>query len=57
MLQAPNTNLFNPLVPKSTQCDSERQNQLFPLQIKPVKSVKASLRILFSCTLGTNGLS
>ena len=35
MLQAANTDLFNPLVLKAQ--DSERQNLLFPLQIKPVK--------------------
>ena len=35
MLQAANTDLFNPLFPKAH--NSERQNILFPLQIKPVK--------------------
>ena len=35
MLQAANTDLFNPLVPKAR--NSECQNLLFPLQIKPVK--------------------
>ena len=36
MLQAANTDLFNPSVPKAH--NSEPQNVLFPLQIKPVKS-------------------
>ena len=35
MLQAANTDLFNPLVPKDH--NSECQNLLLPLQIKPVK--------------------
>ena len=35
MLQAANTDLFNPLVPNAY--NSECQNLLFPLQIKPVK--------------------
>ena len=35
MLQRANTDLFNPLVPKAD--NSECQNLLFPLQIKPVK--------------------
>ena len=35
MLQAPNTDLFNPLVPKAPK--SECQNIIFPLRIKPVK--------------------
>ena len=35
MLQAANTDLFNPLVPKAH--NSECQNLLFPLQIKLVK--------------------
>ena len=35
MLQAVNTDLFNPLVPKAQ--NSECQNQAFSLQIKPVK--------------------
>ena len=39
MLQGANTDQFNPLVPKAH--NSEHQNLLFPLQIKPVKSVKA----------------
>ena len=52
MLQAVNTDLFNPSVPKAH--NSESQNLLFPLQIKPVKkSVKASWRIFISCNLGT----
>ena len=39
MLQAGKTDLFNPLVPKVH--NSKCQNLLFPVQIKPVKSVKA----------------
>ena len=35
MLQAANTDLFNPLFPKAH--DSECQNLLLPLQIKAVK--------------------
>ena len=35
MLQAANTNLLTHFVTKAH--NSERQNQLFPLQIKPVK--------------------
>ena len=35
MLQAANTDLFHPLVPKAL--NSECHNPLFPLQIKPVK--------------------
>ena len=35
MLQPANTDLFNPLDPKAH--NSECQNLLFPLQIKPVK--------------------
>ena len=35
MLQAANTDLFNPLVPKAH--NSKGQNLLFTLQIKPVK--------------------
>ena len=35
MLQAANTDLFNPLVSKAQ--NSECQNLQFPLQIKPVK--------------------
>ena len=34
MLQAANTDLFNPLVPKAR--NSECQNILFTLQIKPI---------------------
>ena len=43
------TDIFNPLVPKAY--NSEYQILLFPLQIKPLKSVEASLRILFFGTL------
>ena len=35
MLQAANTDLFNPLVPKAH--NNERQNLIFTLQMKPVK--------------------
>ena len=35
MLQAPNTDLFNQLVPKAY--NGECQNLPFPLQIKPLK--------------------
>ena len=37
MLEAANTDLFNPLVAKAH--NSECQNLLFSLQIKPVKKV------------------
>ena len=37
MLQAANTDLFNPLVPKAH--NSECQNIIFPLQIKPLKLI------------------
>ena len=37
MLQAANTGLLNPIVPKAHK--SECQNLSFPLEIKPVKSV------------------
>ena len=44
MLEAGNTDLFNPLVPKAH--DSECQNLLFPLQIKQVKAnLKLNWRI------------
>ena len=51
MLQAANTDLFNPLVPKAQT--SECQNLLFPLQ-----SVIAKLQIFLFLhpRLGTNGL-
>ena len=49
MLQAANTDHFKPLVPKAH--NSECQNLLFPLQIKPVK-----VNYIFY-TLGTNGLN
>ena len=49
MLQAANTDLFNPLVPNS-QC----QNLLFPLQIKLV-NVSESYSIF--CIFSTNWLS
>ena len=42
--------LFNPLVPKAL--NSECQNLLFPLQIKPVKvHLKLNGRIFIFCTL------
>ena len=50
MLQAANTDLFNPVVPKTPY--RECQNLLVPLQIKPV-IVKASLRIFIFCALGS----
>ena len=53
MLQAANTDLFNPLVRKVH--NSGRQNLPFPLQIK-LKLVKAYWRIFIFSTLGTNGL-
>ena len=53
MLQAANTDLFNPLVPEAF--NSECQNMLFPLQIEPAK--EASLRIFIFCSLVTNGLN
>ena len=46
MLQAVNTDLFNPSVPNDQ--NSECQNRK--------KSLKASLRIFIFCTLSTNGL-
>ena len=42
MLQAPNTDLFNPLVPKAHR--TECQNLPFPLQINPVK---VNLKLIF----------
>ena len=38
MLQGANIDLFNPLVPKAHNSDC--QNILFPLQIKPVSHLK-----------------
>ena len=52
MLQAANTDLINPLVPKPP--NSERQNLPFTLQIMPVK--KSKLFWVFFGTHGTNGL-
>ena len=54
MSQGAKTYLFNPLVLKAN--NSECQNQPFPLQIKPIKSFKASWRIIIFYTFGTNGL-
>ena len=55
MLQAANTDLFNPLVHKAH--NSGCQNLQFLLQIMPVRaSWSYSLRIFIFCTLGTNGL-
>ena len=51
VLQAVNTDHFNPLAPKSH--DSNCQNIPSPLHIKPAK---ANWRIIIFCTLGTNGL-
>ena len=45
MLQAANTDLFNPLVPKAH--NSECRNLLFPLEIKPVIVSYSHLMILF----------
>ena len=53
MLQSATNDLFNPLVPKAH--NSECQNLLFPLQIKSVKWVKAT--VSWVCTFGSNGLS
>ena len=39
MLQAANTDLSNPLVPKAH--NSEIQNPLLPLQVKPVKDSRS----------------
>ena len=39
MLQAANTDFFNPLIPKARK--NQCQNILFPWHIKPLKSVKA----------------
>ena len=56
MLQADNADLFNPLVPKVH--NSECQNLLFPLQIKPIKvSLKLNWQIFRFLTFGTNGLA
>ena len=55
MLQAANTDLFNPLVLKAHNI--ECQNILFPLQIKPLKvSYSQIADIYFLHPLGTNGL-
>ena len=52
MLQRANTDLFNLLVPQAD--NSECQNLLFPLQIKPVKvQFSAKLADFYICTLGT----
>ena len=54
MLQAASTDLFNPLVPKAH--NSECQNQLFPLQIKPVKvNLKLVGRFLYFAPLALMG--
>ena len=55
MLQAANTDLFSLFIHETL--NSECQNLLFPLQSKPVKSVKASLQIFTFSTLSTNGLN
>ena len=55
MLQAANTDLWNPIVPKAH--NSVCQNLLFPLQIQPVKvNLMLNFRIFIFCALGTNGL-
>ena len=53
MLQAANTDLFNPIVPKDH--NSKCQNLPFLLQTKPVSQLKLVFNFYF-CTLGTNGL-
>ena len=54
MLQAANTDLFNPLVPKAH--NSECQNLVFSLQIEPVKvNLKLNWRIFIFFTFGTMG--
>ena len=54
MLQGANSDLFNPVVPKAH--NSECQNLLFSLQIKPVKfHLMLNWRILNFGTPGTNG--
>ena len=45
MLQAANTGLFSPLIPNAH--NSECQNLLFPLQIKPVKDFYTIIGFLF----------
>ena len=47
MLQAANTDLFNPLVPNAHNSDCQNRLSQF----------KANWRIFIFCTLGTNGLS
>ena len=55
MLQSTSSDLINPLVAEAH--NSECQNLLFPLQIKPVKVyLKLIWRIFRFFTLGTNGL-
>ena len=54
MLLGANTDLFNPLVPKAH--NTECQN-IFPLQITPVKSVRANWWIFIFCTFSINGLT
>ena len=56
MLQAANTDLFNPVVLKARNC--ECQNLIFLLQNKPLKvNLELNWRIFIFCTLGTNGLT
>ena len=54
MLQAANTDLFNPLVPKAH--NREFQNILFPLKLNHQKVIQI-LVDFHSCTLCTNGLN
>ena len=55
MLQAVNTDLFNPLVPKAH--NNECQKLLFSLQIEPEKkSVKAIIGGFLFLTFDINGL-
>ena len=54
MVQAANTDFFNPLVAKAH--NSEFQNLLFPLQSELVKVSYSSLRIFIFCTHNTKRL-
>ena len=56
MLQSANTNIFILLAPITH--NSECQNLIFPLKIKPVKvNLKCNWRIFIFFTLGINGLN
>ena len=55
MLQAANTGILNPLVPKAHNSESK---STISLQIKPAKvTLKLIGGFFIFCTLGTNGLS